>query len=357
MPNLKSIRKHKQRGAFFFILGGLIALIAAARLAPPVHQAKVQAIGGAYAQQIATEIAQDFLLHAGAVDPKTWTLHPQAAQRIAALRPSLAWGQKLPPTQARALLRAYQTTLSTRLRTYREPLSKPNKHTPAQQRIHQALPAALRQKQAAARQQKAIQQRKTSLLSAMSKSITPDIYAQLGFGAAQEFPAVKAANPPTPASWGWSETWVLFVLGSAVALGGLLVWKQMIVIETRLLQQDEHTSGDAQSPFVLLASALPPTRALQRDLVDLDGPALCKRVDAILLPYLVPLVEVRQKVIDRFGMKDGAEILVTVAFAERLLNRVWSAAADGHLSEARTVFPDALHALEEAQQQVERLSS
>ncbi|MCK6511985.1 hypothetical protein L6R29_18745 [Myxococcota bacterium] len=38
----------------------------------PVHQAKVQSIGGEHAKQIATQIAKDFLLHAGAVDPQTY---------------------------------------------------------------------------------------------------------------------------------------------------------------------------------------------------------------------------------------------------------------------------------------------
>jgi hypothetical protein len=47
-------------------------------------------------------------------------------------------------------------------------------------------------------------------------------------------------------------------------------------------------------------------------------------------------------------MDRGAEILVVIAFGQRMLNRVWSAAADRHLPEARSCYPDAVEALEEA---------
>ncbi len=376
MPSLKQIRKIKQRGAFFFGIGGILALIAAAKLAPPVHQAKVRSIGGEHAKQIATQIAKDFLLHAGAVDPQTWILHPQAAERIAAIRPPLAWGHALPPNQARAVLRAYQDQFVIHLRSNRKP-AQPPAPSPIQPRTQQPLPAlptaprtqqplsaavqkkqaALQKKQAAKHHKQQIEQRQNALLSALRDRIAPDIYMRLGFGAAQEIATFQGKRPQTPASWGWSEMWVLFVIGSAVSLAGLGVWRQMLTVESRLLEQGEHTGQDARSPFVLLALTLPPMRTLEQEIATLDGPALCKRIDTLLLSFITPFTEVRQKVIDRFGMQDGAEILVTVAFAERMLNRVWSAAADGHLAEARQVFPDALQALEEAQQKLERLSS
>ena len=47
-------------------------------------------------------------------------------------------------------------------------------------------------------------------------------------------------------------------------------------------------------------------------------------------------------------MDEGAQILVTMAYGERMLNRAWSASADGHIQEARGCIPEALAAFEEA---------
>jgi hypothetical protein len=58
---------------------------------------------------------------------------------------------------------------------------------------------------------------------------------------------------------------------------------------------------------------------------------------------------VRRKIIDRLGMSKGSEILVVVAYGERMLNRVWSAASDGHLPEARSSYPEARAAFHQAQ--------
>ena len=51
---------------------------------------------------------------------------------------------------------------------------------------------------------------------------------------------------------------------------------------------------------------------------------------------------------DLIGMSHGAEILVATAYGERMLNRVWSAAADGYLEEARSSFREASSAFDEA---------
>ena len=46
-------------------------------------------------------------------------------------------------------------------------------------------------------------------------------------------------------------------------------------------------------------------------------------------------------------MERGAEILVTAAYAERMLNRVWSASADGHLPEAGASLTEAAEAIQQ----------
>jgi hypothetical protein len=86
----------------------------------------------------------------------------------------------------------------------------------------------------------------------------------------------------------------------------------------------------------------------------LDADSIMNRVDELLNGYVLPFAEVRSRVIDRFGMEQGAEILVVMAYGERILNRVWTAAADGHLPEARTCYVEAAEALRESQALFER---
>ena len=93
---------------------------------------------------------------------------------------------------------------------------------------------------------------------------------------------------------------------------------------------------------------MPEAQKLAAEIGELDATTICDRVEAFLVEWLLPLAEVRQRFIDRLGMAKGAEILVSLAYAERLFNRVWSAAGDGHLPEARRVMPEAVEGLEEA---------
>ena len=110
----------------------------------------------------------------------------------------------------------------------------------------------------------------------------------------------------------------------------------------------DEQSHDASNPFALLADVQSPLDELLADVGEFETHEICDRVDDILAKYVLPFAEVRRGVIDRLGMEKGAEILVVVAYGERMLNRVWSAASDGHLPEAMSVLPDAIAAFNEA---------
>jgi len=143
----------------------------------------------------------------------------------------------------------------------------------------------------------------------------------------------------------WSDMLVYF--GAAIALGivGLVLWRRGVSQEA---QAAAKATGDSANPVTLLSGLPEPLAALSGDIEQLDASQLTERVDDLLNRFVLPFAEVRQTLIDRMGMEKGADVLVTVAFGERMLNRVWSAAADGHLPEARASFVDAHDALLEA---------
>jgi len=166
-------------------------------------------------------------------------------------------------------------------------------------------------------------------------------------GAGAKLPAKAVVDSGAPAS-AWPDTLPIFVLGVLIAVVGQFMWRKTLKATIQAENQKEGEGSD-KDPFVLLASAMGPLEKLERDIHGLKSAQICERVDEILDKYVHPFVEVRQKLINRLGMDAGAEILVTVAYGERMLNRVWSAASDNHRPEACTVLPDAVDAFEEAE--------
>ena len=73
--------------------------------------------------------------------------------------------------------------------------------------------------------------------------------------------------------------------------------------------------------------------------------------------FVTPLADGRQRFVDRFGLAGGSEVLNATAFGERMLNRVWSAAADGHLEEACSSYREAVEAFAQAEETVARLAA
>jgi hypothetical protein len=150
----------------------------------------------------------------------------------------------------------------------------------------------------------------------------------------------------------WPDSWPVFLVGAIMALIGVVLWRRVKAAERRAVAAEQ--SGGEHDPFTYLADVLAPARTLGEEIGGLETHAICDRVDVLLETYILPLAEVRERVMDTLGMDRGAEVLITIAYGERMLNRVWSAAGDGHKPEALSVYPDALSALEEAQQLVDK---
>ncbi len=144
-----------------------------------------------------------------------------------------------------------------------------------------------------------------------------------------------------------------FFIGAILGIVGLVCWhvKQRAIIKLSMKDLDHSGKG---SPIQLLKSLNPKLAELSQKLASLDNESICKEVDVLLDDIILPMADERQQIIDLLGMSKGAEVLVTIAFGERMLNRVWSAASDGHSGEANSVFPDAVSAFSEAQGLLDR---
>jgi hypothetical protein len=148
----------------------------------------------------------------------------------------------------------------------------------------------------------------------------------------------------------WPPTTWLWLVNAVIGAVGVTLWRMGV---KQTAKAEAANSEGADNPFTLLADLVAPAEKLAGVMDTLDERAVMSRVDELLEGYVLPFALVRHKVIDRLGMTKGSEILVTIAYGERMLNRTWSAASDEHLPEARASFPEALAAFEQAQQTAE----
>ena len=165
------------------------------------------------------------------------------------------------------------------------------------------------------------------------------------FGAGVLVAIASGAKMPE-GSTSWPDSVPVFVVASIVAALGIFMWRRTIA---RFREQSaDAEGGQSGSPQALLDDLMGPLATFVDEIQGLDADTICNRVDELLERYVLPFARSRQQVLDRFGMDRGAEILVVVAYGERMLNRTWSAAGDGHLPEARASLPESAEAFREA---------
>ena len=172
--------------------------------------------------------------------------------------------------------------------------------------------------------------------------------------------AAKLPNPDTDAGLAarFPDTMVIFTGGLVAAAAGLGLWWSEVLKERAVAREaaTERTGGDevTMNPEELLERLLEQLTQVDADLESLDEVGLMERISNVIDDFVNPLAEARHQVVNRFGLADGSEVLNATAFGERLLNRVWSAAADGHLPEAGTSFREAITAFRQARDTMQR---
>ncbi|MCX7429032.1 MAG: hypothetical protein NTW96_25825 [Planctomycetia bacterium] len=163
--------------------------------------------------------------------------------------------------------------------------------------------------------------------------------------------AISGAAKVPEAGSTWPDTLWVFAVGAAMCVVGLAGWWT----GHRAARSAKHAAGEGLDAILRhLDHAQSEARAIREDLGKLDGDALRRRIDDLLLADFEPVVENRAMVVSRYGMKHGAEILLGLAAAERNLNRVWSAAADGCLPEAHASLATAIAALDRTVAMIDR---
>ena len=133
------------------------------------------------------------------------------------------------------------------------------------------------------------------------------------------------------------DTLPIFAVAALIAVSGQIMWRlsHRAIISHEINLRTNDTSGGIRA---LISGTVDAIANLDNRRSNLGNQKLCDEVDIIFDQWIHPLVEIRSHITDELGMGEGAEVLVTFAYGERLLNRVWSAAADGYRREAGQCF-------------------
>jgi hypothetical protein len=154
--------------------------------------------------------------------------------------------------------------------------------------------------------------------------------------------SAAAKMPPGTGTDGkFPDTVGPFVFAFILGIIGNILWHKSEKAITMLELEENKGEGDS-NPLTLLKATIAQLEELEQISKEKEGMEFCEKVDEVLDNYVHPFTEKRKTFVDILGQLKGSEILLTVAYGERMLNRVWSAASDGHMEEARNSLEESL---------------
>ena len=122
------------------------------------------------------------------------------------------------------------------------------------------------------------------------------------------------------------------------------------------MRQDEENDQETDDdPLKLLLGMRSIIDELYRSADDLETYQFQEYTKILREQYLLPISASRQVLINRFGMEKAAELLISLSYGERLINRVNSAAIDDHVEEAAKCAEEAYAAFEQVYRLIKKL--
>jgi hypothetical protein len=159
--------------------------------------------------------------------------------------------------------------------------------------------------------------------------------------------AISMAAKMPAAGSEYPTTTGVFVIALIFGIIGNIIWhkteKKAVLAELEM-----HKNDEAHNPIILLTKTIPEIENLLKDYDSCKDMEACDKIDGIMDKYIHPFTEKGKTFIDILGQEKGSETLLVIAYAERMLNRVWSATSDGYPVEAKSCLEDSLKNYQDA---------
>jgi hypothetical protein len=140
-------------------------------------------------------------------------------------------------------------------------------------------------------------------------------------------------------------SWPVYLIALSVAVGGVILLR---ATKRGARASSEKHAGDVQQMEDILKRLLDRLRAWQADDGRLPVHEVHREIDEHLSDDLALFAELRESMIDAFGLQNYAAVMTEFALGERAINRMWSASADGYIDEVDSCLQRASTHLENA---------
>jgi hypothetical protein len=168
--------------------------------------------------------------------------------------------------------------------------------------------------------------------------------------------------PPEKKGERFSNAVPVFCVGVGIAIVGIVLWRNDIR-DRRVTTQAEQAEGElpdtearttaADTAPGYIISVQQAIETLMSMMNKASHQELLDEVDKVLSEHVTPFVELRERLIEEMGLSRAAPIMLYMASGERLLNRAWSAEADGYRHESVDAIDEAAGSFREALQEME----
>lgn len=143
--------------------------------------------------------------------------------------------------------------------------------------------------------------------------------------------ALTAVRSTEVADSPWSTiSWPAYLAALAIAVAGVVVLR---TTQKAARASSEKHAGDVAELEAILRRVLKQVQRWRTDEGRLPVHAVHQQIDEQLSDDLARFAELRESMIDAFGLQHYAAVMTEFALAERTVNRAWSASADGYVDE------------------------
>ena len=132
------------------------------------------------------------------------------------------------------------------------------------------------------------------------------------------------------------ESLGIFIVSIIVGIVSLIFWHKAVKLEAK--EAVKHVDEN-ESPMQTLNSLFEKMKVIKES--GPFQPGFCDQIDELSDGDIFNFYEKSDILKELLGQEKGAEIILTFAQTERLINRSWSAFSDGHLEEATNSFEQA----------------
>jgi len=141
--------------------------------------------------------------------------------------------------------------------------------------------------------------------------------------------AVTGAGSETVADKGYVK-WLWYIPALALGFAGVVLIRTS---EAKESQTEHHVAANIETIETSLGRIVTNITQLDGDKDNINTYDVRHRIDELFVDDLETFVEARESIVHRYGLAAYGEVMTRFASAERYLNRVWSASADGYIDE------------------------